>query len=352
MGIARTDAHVVLLVGNFFSAMGGSRGPIEDLHDALVQAGLRVHYASSSSSRLHRLVDIIRTIHVHSRDADIAVVDVYSGTAFLTALVAALMLRIHRVPYMLTLHGGNLPAFQQRYSGLVDFVLRHAVRITCPSQYLARAFRSYSRKLTIIQNPIRVAEYMGQPATDGPQRILWLRAFHDTYNPLMAVRMFARLRSSMPEVAMTMAGPDKKDGSLERCTVLARELGVEKALMFRGGIPKADVPNLILQHSIFVNTTHVDNLPVTLIEAMASGLLVVSTDVGGVPDLMTHGVHGLLVPDDDAEAMADAILDVVHDPHRTSALRHSARLHAARFDIEPISKQWLQLFDDVIAEVE
>lgn len=113
------------------------------------------------------------------------------------------------------------------------------------------------------------------------------------------------------------------------------------------GIPKQAVPEIMSQHDVFINTTHVDNTPVTLIEAMASGLVVISTRVGGIPDLVTDGIHAHLVSDDDDHAMGDVLMKVMSDVNATREMTATARRHAEKFDINIVSKRWMELIDDV-----
>ena len=103
---------------------------------------------------------------------------------------------------------------------------------------------------------------------------------------------------------------------------------------FPGRVPKAEVPQWLDRGDVFLNTTNVDNTPVSVIEAMACGLPVVSTAVGGVPYLIEHGKDGLLVPPSDARAMADAVRRLLKDPDLAEALARAARLKVEAWDWE------------------
>ena len=86
-----------------------------------------------------------------------------------------------------------------------------------------------------------------------------------------------------------MLGRDKGDGSLQASLQLVQELGLEGLVTIPGGVDPRDVPLYLDENDIFLNTSTIDNAPVSLIEAMASGLAVVSTNVGGIPDLVRDG---------------------------------------------------------------
>ena len=93
-----------------------------------------------------------------------------------------------------------------------------------------------------------------------------------------------------------MIGPDKGDGSLEKSLDLAKRLGVEGHLTLIPGVPHEEVANYLQKNDIFINSTNYDTAPRSVIEAMASGLCVISTNVGGIPWLITNEVDGMLVP--------------------------------------------------------
>ena len=99
------------------------------------------------------------------------------------------------------------------------------------------------------------------------------------------------------------------------------------------------------QGDVFINTTNIDNTPVSLLEAMACGLCVVSTNVGGLPYLIEDGVDALLVPPDDSQAMAAAVRRILTEPGLAARLSSNARKKIERFDRSVILPQWEELFE-------
>jgi len=149
-----------------------------------------------------------------------------------------------------------------------------------------------------------------------------------------------------------MVGPDKGDGSLQRMIVLAEKLKVDQYIKIVPGVSKDQVPLYLNQGDIFINTTNVDNTPVSVIEAMASGLCIVSTNVGGIPYLLEHEFDALLVPPDDKEAMAAAILRLLIEPELAPRLSTNARKKAEQFDWSIILPQWETMFEEVLSKKE
>ncbi|RIK26321.1 MAG: glycosyl transferase family 1, partial [Chloroflexi bacterium] len=113
------------------------------------------------------------------------------------------------------------------------------------------------------------------------------------------------------------------------------------------GVPKEEVPAWLQRGDIFLNTTNVDNTPVSVIEAMACGLCVVRTNVGGIPYLLDHEQDALLVPPNDPDAMADAVRRILTEPGLAERLSRNARRKAEQFDWETILPQWERLLTEV-----
>jgi glycosyltransferase involved in cell wall biosynthesis len=340
---AHADRVPVLIIGNFLSGATGSRGVCEDLAAKLEQAGHKVFTASSFRSRFRRLSDMLASTWKHHRQYRVALVDVYSGASFLWAEAVAAQLSLLQKPFLLTLHGGNLPEFAAKNGARVARLLGAAASVTAPSAYLQRSMSQFRPDIQVIPNPLSLQAYSYRERNGCGKNILWLRAFHEIYNPTLAVRALARLRSD-DAIQLTMVGADKGDGSLQRVMHEAKSLQLESRLSLPGAVPKHRVPEWLNSADIFINTTSIDNTPVSVLEAMAAGLCVISTNVGGIPYLLEHEVDSLLVPPNDPEALASAIDRVLNTPALAARLSRNAQVKAAKSDWSRVLPAWQQLF--------
>jgi glycosyltransferase involved in cell wall biosynthesis len=334
----------VLLVSNFLSSSGRNQCVSEELAARLGAAGWHVVTTSSRFNRLARLFDMVSTSWYQRHLYEVAHVDVFSGPAFLWAESVCWMLRRVGVPYVLTLRGGNLPAFARRWSGRVQRFLCSAAAVTAPSPYLLEQMHPYRSNIRLLPNPLDLNSYKYRLRTQPQPYMVWLRALHKVYNPSLALKAMALLDVDFPNSRLTMVGPDKGDGSLQRLQQLLAELGLTDRVVLPGGVPKAEVPKWLNGGDIFVNTTNVDNTPVSVLEAMASGMCVVSTDVGGIPYVLENERDALLVPPDDSEAMAMAIRRLLTTPTLAERLSAGARKKAEQFDWSAIFPKWEALF--------
>jgi glycosyltransferase involved in cell wall biosynthesis len=332
----------ILLIGTHLRGQAGNRSVGEDLAAHLVKSGYRVALTSRKRSRYLRTIDMLSTAWRSRRDYDVAQVDVYSGNAFRWAEWATKILLTARKPVILTLHGGNLPEFAERNPRRVARLLSSAVAVTAPSQYLASAMRGFRSDIRVIPNSIDVDLYVYNERQSLLPSLVWVRAFHRIYDPTLAVRVLAQIAEKWAQAHLTMFGPDK-DGSLEVARSEAARLGVLSRISFPGHINKSEIPARIAEGHVFLNTATIDNTPVSVIEAMASGLPVVSTKVGGIPYLLEDEKTGMLVPRGDSTAMAAAVMKLLENPSLAKSISRSARLRAETFRWENIRANWEEL---------
>jgi glycosyltransferase involved in cell wall biosynthesis len=169
-----------------------------------------------------------------------------------------------------------------------------------------------------------------------------MRSFHPIWNPDMAVRVLSRLRTEGIDASLVMGGADK--GYLAETRELARALHVADHVRFVGFLGPKDKAREGDVADIFLNTNRIDNMPVAVIEACAMGLPVVSTNVGGIPDLLTQGATGLLVASEDDEAMTGCVRRLLREPALCRNLSTNGRQLAERCSWPVVRQQWLELF--------
>lgn len=331
----------LLLVGHFLSSVTlGSRSVIEDLADHLRHASPGLLCVSPYRSGWARGAHLLAVALRRRSEFDVAVVDVYSGRAFRWAELAAALLRRRRCPFVFVLRGGGLAGFAGRHPARTRRCLRKADVVAVPSRFLLEGMRPYRDDLLLLPNPVDLPRYPFRRRAPARPKLVWLRALQTLYNPTMGPKVLARLRPDFPDLHLTMIGPDKGDGSRRRILETARRLGVRGHLSLPGGVAKAVVPDWLNQADVFLNTTDVDNTPVSVLEAMACGLCVVSTDVGGLPHLLEDGEDALLVPRGDATGMADAVRRVLTDPTLAARLSENARRAVEPFDWGTVRPRW------------
>ena len=317
------------------------------LSDLFKEAGHGVISVSALPNRYLRLADIVMTLIQRQASYEVMVLDVFGGPSFVVEDIASQLGRRFGRRIVMYLRGGAMPEFMARHPKWTRRVLGRAHALITPSEFLARAIIPYGYRARVIPNVINLSAYQYRHRQVVSPRMFWMRAFESIYNPLMAIRVLARLRSDMPHASLVMAGQNK--GLEAETQRLAQGLGLNGAVRFSGFL---DIQGKVREGNaadIFINTNRVDNMPVGVVEACAMGLPVVATAVGGVPDLLTDGKTGLLVPDSDDAAMARAITRLLSEPGLAAHLSANGRRLAECSSWESVLPQWEQVFREVMS---
>jgi glycosyltransferase involved in cell wall biosynthesis len=334
----------ILLVGSFLSTVQRSKSVGEELAEHLTGAGWRVIVTSRKKNRAARLIDMLSMTWINRNHYQAAYVEVYSGLSFFWAEAVCWLLRRAKKPFILTLHGGNLPNFSNRWPHRVLRLLKSASAVTAPSHYLQEHMQQYRDDILLLPNAIDLSAYHFKLRENVRPLLIWLRAFHEIYNPQLAPLVLSQLISDRKDMRLIMVGADQGDGSLQKTMQIIRELELTDSIELPGRAPKSEVTSWLNRGDIFLNTSNIDNTPVTILEAMACGLVIVSTNVGGIQYLLEHEHDALLVPPDDPSAMSNAIRRILEDHNFAKQLSFNARKNVVKFDWANVLPQWEQLF--------
>lgn len=312
------------------------------------QAGYPIVLASSKHNRSVRLLDMLVTILSRYKDIHVLIIQVYSGLSFVYVDICSWFGKLLGLPTIFHVHGGDIPSLIEKKPGWAQRVFKRADIVVVPSIYLAQSIKQIGFSPVVIPNIVDLSRYQYRRVDSATLKLVWLRAFHSIYNPTLAAKTLVELNKRGHEPFLIMVGPDKHDGSFSDFLQMVKAYGVMDQTNITGRIPNDQVPEVLSQGDIFINTTNVDNTPVSVIEAMACGLCIVSTNVGGIPYLLENGVDALLVPPDDPKAMAEAIIQIINDPSLAAKLSSNARKKAETFDWSIVVHQWENLFSDIL----
>ena len=331
----------VLYIGNNLKQQRANVSAIGRLGPKLEQEGYTLSYASSKTLKMARLLDMLWSCFKNRKQTDVVLIDTYSTQNFYYALLVSQLCRIMGVPYIPILHGGNLPSRLKTNPLWSQMIFKPAFALVSPSVYLKEAFEASGYKNVVyIPNSLEMEQYSFHEKQLDQVKILWVRSFSKIYNPELAVHVLKALLDQGINASLCMVGPDT-DGSMSEVKALADRLKVQ--VRFTGKLPKKDWTALAKDYNIFINTTNYDNMPVSVIEAMALGLPVVSTNVGGLPYLLQHEKEALLVPPKDVDAFVVAIKQLIYNPVATRTMTFNARKKVEQFDWNLVKHQWIKL---------
>ncbi len=249
-----------------------------------------------------------------------------SWWGFLPA-VAGLAARALGKRLVVSYHGGEAAAFMARFGWLAGPALRRAHALLALTATQARLFAAHGLRPALAPNIVPIAAFPFRLREMPQPRLLWLRQMEPRYRPHDALAIFARVQAQHPAATLTMAGGGSLLAELKQAAAQQKLGGVA----FTGHLQPAQIPAAYAAADLFLNTSAIDNLPLTLIEAAASGLAIVSTDAGAIPDLIDHGQNGLLAPVGDIEALAGHCLSLLAEPEQARTLSLAGRDLAQRF---------------------
>ena len=261
--------------------------------------------------------------------SDILHVYAASGWGFWLPVVLALAVgRLYRRRVVVSFTGGQGGEFLRRSWRWVLPLLNRADAVAVTSNYLKEIVGRFGQQAGVAPNLISLEHYPILARTDWPVLILWIGELDENANPVMALRSLAALRKVIPEARLLLVG----QGPLAQVTArTAAELDIARAVAYRADLSSWRRDELLREASLLWFTATEDNLPQLLLEAAASGTVIVSTDVGGIPELLHDGVDGLLVRPDDAARMAEATIRVLKRPFLAESLANNARLSVERY---------------------
>ncbi len=317
--------------------------PLLQLTKLFKDSGFEVFVYSDKKNRFLRLLEMCFGIFKH-RDANYIIIDTYSTTNFYFALVTSQLARLCAIKYIPVLHGGNLPKRIHKNPWLSKLIFKNAAINVSPSLYLQKEFEDQQFKTIFIPNAIESKNYTFKKRTVFAPNLLWVRAFDHLYNPLMAIEVLFLLKKKYPSARLCMIGADK-DGSLQEVRKLAKLRGVFEAIEFTGLLSKPEWIQKAEAYDIFINTTTIDNMPVSVIEAMALGLPVVSTNVGGLPYLINDKRNGFLTENNHAAKMVEVIVGLIENPEETTQITVNARAMVMNFELELVKMKWIKILN-------
>jgi L-malate glycosyltransferase len=313
--------------------------PVDPLPRGPLRYGLRIKYLRTFITQLAYLPSLPREL----RRADLVHVFSASYWSFLLApLPAVLVAKVFGKPVVMNYRSGEAPDHLRR-SAIARAILRHADRNVVESRFLRDVFAPYGIDAEMIPNIVDVDRFAYRVRDPLRPRMLSTRSFEGLYNVACTLRAFAVVRREFPEATLTLVGGGAEEASLR---ALAAELGLRDGVdvMFVGRVPSEDMWRYYANADIYLQTPEIDNMPVSVQEAFASGCVVVSTNAGGVPAILTDEVDGLLVPRGDHERAAAQIIRLLRDPSFARALASRARKNCEHYRWEALRTQWLSLY--------
>ena len=267
------------------------------------------------------LAGMVALLHVH----------IASDASFWRKALFIVPARLFGVPYILHMHGGDFATFYRKRCGpMARAFLRSLYRnaqvvIALSDEWRAALAEAIPGiRLAVVPNPV---EMPAVPAVveQGPVRVLYLGVVKEAKGVYDLLRAWPEVLAAHPDAKLVLAG----SGELDRARALAAELGVEHSVELPGWTAGEAKAQLLRTSHVFVLPSHFEALPMAVLEAMAAGLPIVATRVGGIPDAVAHERDGILFEPRDQVQLTAALGCLVADPTLRASMGANARRRAA-----------------------
>jgi len=313
------------LVGPLPPPFGGMANQTRQLAELLRKEGVSVSLVRTNADyrpgfiarvpfvrALFRLVPYLADLWKLAGRCDVLHVMANSGWSWhLIAAPAIWIAKVRKTRVIVNYRGGNAESFLRRSAPWVRVSMRQASALIVPSGFLKEVFSHFGMASSIVPNIVDI-DHFSNPVRSrvALRHLLVARNLELIYDNETAIRAFAIVLKVYPDATLTIAGSGPLAGSLKS---LVKDLGITDSVFFAGRLDRVQMAEAYRAADIALNPSLVDNMPNSVLEAMACGLPVVSTDVGGVSFIVTNDETALLVPSGSPEAMAKAILRLMND---------------------------------------
>ncbi|HEY5883717.1 MAG TPA: heparinase II/III family protein [Pyrinomonadaceae bacterium] len=286
----------------------------------------------------------IATLFSRVRNFDIIHVFSASYSSFVIAPTPAMLIgKLFRKRILLNYHSGEANDHLKRWPSAIK-TIRLADEVVVPSEYLVKVFASFDLTARAINNLIELNDFKFRERKQLSPQFLTNRNLETHYGVDCVLRAFARIQATLPDASLTVAGAGSQLAALQRLT---RELGL-KNVLFTGRIEPENIFRLYDTADVYLNGSKIDNQPLSILEAFACGIPVVTTNAGGITDMVIDGVSGFVVQIDDYESMAAKALSALEKPEQTSKLTQCGFAECSKYTWPTLRGQWGAVYDSMV----
>lgn len=277
--------------------------------------------------------------------ADIAHIFSASHWSFWLAPIPAwLVARLRKKKVLLHYHSGEARDHLRRFRSAAP-MLRRMDMLVVPSGYLVDVFGEFALKAEVVPNIVDLSQFCFRPRVPLRPHLVCTRGFHRYYRVDLVVQAFAQVQKLFPEARLDLAGGGPLEGQIRDLVHKLKLSGVR----FLGVISRAEIGRVYDEADIFVNASTLDNMPVSVLEAFASGTPVASSAPEGMRYLVDHERTGLLSPPGDAAALAENILRLLRNEELSSRLAAGAYEESGRYHWSAVRQQWLGAYGTLMS---
>jgi glycosyltransferase involved in cell wall biosynthesis len=305
----------------------------------------RIKYVRTVVTSIVYLINLVAQIPRY----DVVHVSSAAETGFILATMPPVYLaKLLGKKVVLNYHAGQAEEHLREWQRTAIPTIRRADAAVVSSGWLVDVFARHGLRARAIFNHVELDNFHFRERR--PLRPVFLsnRNFNPIYNVPCVLRAFALIQARFADASLVVAGDGRERAGLEQ---LARELNLRN-IRFTGLVAPEKMPKLCDEADIYLNASNVDNMPLSILEAFASGLVVVTTNAGGIPYVVSHERTGLVVEMNDHEALAASAIRLLEEDGLAAELARNAREECAKYRWDVVREQWLDFYSEVAGKAE
>ncbi|HZE73294.1 MAG TPA: glycosyltransferase family 4 protein [Pyrinomonadaceae bacterium] len=271
------------------------------------------------------------------------IIHIFSASyfSFLLAPTPAILIgKLYGKRLLLNYHSGEAEDHLQRWRRSAIPTIRLVDEVVVPSEYLVQVFAEFGLTAKPIYNLIETEQFHFRERR--PLRPIFLsnRNFERHYGVDRVLRAFGIIQQQLPEAQITIAGDGPERSALER---LARDLNLRN-IEFTGRVKHDQIVDMYDSADVWLNGSEIDNQPLSILEAFACGLPIVTTDAGGIPFMVRHERTALVVKRGDYEALAAEAMRLLAEPALAKKIVNQGRAECRQYTWDAVRANWLAVY--------
>lgn len=299
-----------------------------------------IKYVRTVTTSILYILNLLREVRKYD------VIHIFSASylSFLIAPAPAILVsKLYGKKTVLNYHSGEAEDHLKRWPRSTKSMLNRVDEIVVPSEYLVRVFAKFGYEARAIFNIIDLDTFEFRQRNTLRPVFLSNRNLEAHYGVDDLLRAFGHIQREISNAVLTVVGDGSQRNALEN---LANELQL-KHTTFIGRVEHDEINRQYSASDIYLNASKIDNQPLSILEAFQCGVPVVTTNAGGIPDVVTDEITGFLVPVGDYESLAARALKLLADQQIAQAMIESARSECTKYTWSVVCPQWVNVYHSV-----
>lgn len=330
--------------------MGGINAQVDLLYACVINECYIADIFSTKGNPFKRIGQFFQLLSV-VRKYDVLHIHGCSDWGMLPVVYGVIAGKIWRKRIIVTYHGGGAEKYFAKHSTFARRWLRQADKVIVLSGYLKKIFDEYEIPCLVIPNIVTLREDIYQPKQGIAPKFISIRHLTSLYQIDIIIRAFVQMLEKYPDATLDILGQGDKREELEALVQELEDKGVRelgRKVRFIGQVPNEQIYDYLKANDIMLSAPKIDNMPVSLLEAMNAGVLVISSNVGGVPYMIEHGRTGLLfdgLEDEGVRGLEKQMQWALEHQEESLRMIEAAHIEVQKYTWAEVKKQLLPLYE-------